>query len=303
MPNDDRFRFDLRDEEPEVSFKEEELRQRIAALNRRVSFLTLALPLLLALALYAGYHDLVQRAAKAQGAELRSVEKVVGETEQKLAEANQKLGAFEARQAAFESSMTLKMESVQKTFQELRDEVRKSEAEKDKAVALKAEKKDLAETAARTEAALAAIQKEQQSLGRELQALAPFREELGSAAGLRNDISALGGRLQRLENALGKDLTGMAGYLERTKTDLEKIKTDLSNLQSRKIDREAVELENLKTKRLYQMALDQEVGRIDKTLTNLQRRLDQLEKAFGVRSGSGPTLPPLTGGIKEQPIE
>ena len=94
----------------------------------------------------------------------------------------------------------------------------------------------------------------------------------------------------------------MAGYIERTKGDIEKIKTDVAALQTRKLDREAMDLEVLKTKRLYQMALDQEVGRIDRSLTTLQRRLDQVEKAFGARS-SAPALPPLTGGVKEQPLE
>jgi DNA repair exonuclease SbcCD ATPase subunit len=296
MPEEDRFRFDLRDEEPEVSFNEEALRQRIATLNRRLSFLVLVLPLLLAIALYAGYQDLAQRTAKTQSAELRSVEKVT-------AEADQKMTAFETRLADFESALTIKTESEQKSVQALKDELRKGEAEIEKLGALKAEKKDLAEAATRTEAAMATLQKDLQTLGRELQALAPFREELGSAAALRNDISSLSSRLQRLENVLGKDLTGLAGYLERTKNDLEKIKTDLTNLQARKVDREAVELETLKTKRLYQMALDQEVARIDKTLAGLQRRLDQLEKAFGARSGSSPPLPPLTGGIKEQVVE
>jgi hypothetical protein len=51
------------------------------------------------------------------------------------------------------------------------------------------------------------------------------------------------------------------------------------------------------------MALEQEIGRVDKTLGTLQRRMDQVEKAFGARSTTSPPLPPLTGGIKEQPIE
>ena len=110
-------------------------------------------------------------------------------------------------------------------------------------------------------------------------------------------------RLQKLENSLGKDLTGLAGYMDRTKADLEKIRTDVANLQSRKLDREAMDLEVLKAKRLFQMALDQEIGRIDKSLSTLQRRLDQVEKAFGTRSAPSPSLPPLSGGIKEQPIE
>jgi hypothetical protein len=63
-----------------------------------------------------------------------------------------------------------------------------------------------------------------------------------------------------------------------------------------------MDLEALKAKRLYQMALDQEISRIDKTLNALQRRLEQLERAFGSKSAA-PPQPPLTGGIKEQPVE
>ncbi|HSV93664.1 MAG TPA: hypothetical protein VLH81_11335, partial [Desulfobacterales bacterium] len=184
----------------------------------------------------------------------------------------------------------------------LQEELRKIQARVDATDAgvqasatAKVDRKEIVELTARTDAALAAF-------GKDLQALAPFREELGSAAALRGEVGKVSERLQKLENSLGKDLTGLAGYIERTKGELEKIKADVTGLQSRKLDREAMDLEVLKTKRLYQMALDQEVGRIDRSLATLQRRLDQVEKAFGARS-SAPALPPLTGGVKEQPLE
>jgi hypothetical protein len=76
----------------------------------------------------------------------------------------------------------------------------------------------------------------------------------------------------------------------------------LNSLQTRKLDREAVDLEVLKAKRIYQLALDQEISRIDKALNALQRRLEQVERAFGSKS-TAPSLPPLTGGITERPVE
>jgi DNA repair exonuclease SbcCD ATPase subunit len=254
-----------------------------------LSFVTLLLPCLLAVALYVGYQDLVLRAARTQGSELRSAERLAAEADQKWAE----LGA---RLTDIEAALTARVDAAQKSVQAVQEELRKGESGIDKAVAAKADKKELADATARIDAALAAVQKD-------LQALAPFREELGQAAALRGEVASVSARLQKLENSLGKDLTGLAGYMDRTKSDLEKIRADLAGLQGRKIDREALDLENLKTKRLYQMALDQEVGRIDKILGTLQRRLDQLEKAFGARSGAAPSLPPLTGGIKEQSVE
>jgi len=289
MADKDRFRFNLEDDEPEVPSNEEELKRRIAKLGNRLSFVTLLLPCLLAVALYVGYQDLVLRTAKTQGSELRSAERLAAEADQKWAE----LGA---RLTDIEAALTARVDAAQKSVQAVQEELRKGESGIDKVVAAKADKKELADATVRIDAALAGVQKD-------LQALAAFREELGQAAALRAEVTSVSTRLQKLENSLGKDLTGLAGYMDRTKSDLEKIRADLAGLQSRKIDREALDLENLKMKRLYQMALDQEVGRIDKTLGTLQRRLDQLERAFGARSGAAPSLPPLTGGIKEQPVE
>ena len=61
---------------------------------------------------------------------------------------------------------------------------------------------------------------------KDLQGLAPFREELGSASALRNDVASVSARLQKLENSLGKDLTGLAGYMDRNKAELTQIKTN-----------------------------------------------------------------------------
>jgi len=296
MADQDRFRFSLEDEEPEIPSHEEELKRRIAKLGNRLSFVTLLLPCLLAVALYVAYQDLVVRTARTQGAEMRSVERVA-------AEADEKLAALGTRLADIEAALSARVDAAEKSVQALQEELRKGESGLDKVVALKADKKELADATTRIDAALDVVQKDVQTATRELQALAPFREELGSAAALRGEVNSVSARLQKLENSLGKDLTGLAGYMDRTKADLEKIKADLANLQTRKIDRETLDLEILKSKRLYQMALDQEIGRIDKTLGTLQRRLDQLEKAFGTRSAPSSSLPPLTGGIKEQPVE
>lgn len=296
MADQDRFRFNLGDEEPEIPSHEEELKRRIARLGNRLSFVTLLLPCLLAIALYMAYQDLVLRTARTQGAEVRSVERFA-------AEADEKMAALGTRLADIEAALTARVDAAQKSVQAVQEELRKGEAGIDKVGASKADKKELADATARTDAALAAVQKDLQTVTRELQALAPFREELGNAAALRAEVGSVSARLQKLENSLGKDLTGLAGYMDRTKADLEKIRTDVANLQSRKLDREAMDLEVLKAKRLFQMALDQEIGRIDKSLSTLQRRLDQVEKAFSTRSAPSPSLPPLSGGIKEQPIE
>ena len=294
MANQDRFRFDPGDEETELIAPDDELQKRVKRLSQRMSFMTLLLPALLALVVYVAYSDLAQRLLHSHSSGLQSLEKRAVDVEQKTESLTARLGDAE--------TALLKLGDVQTSLQALREELRKSDAAVEKIGTVKADRKEIEDAVHRHETTLGAMNKDLQGLTKELQSLAPLREELGASANLRNELQSLSARLQKLETSLGKDLTGLAGYMERTKTDMEKLKSDLGSLQSRKMDREAMELETLKTKRLYQLALDQEIGRIDKALTALQRRLEQVEKTFGTKSGA-PSLPPLTGGITEKPIE
>lgn len=294
MANQDRFRFEPGDEENELAAVDDELQKRVKQLSQRMSFVTLLLPALLAVVVYVAYHDLTLRLARTQKSDLKPVENLLADLGQKIASTSARLGEIEAT--------LLKLPDLQNGLQALRDELQKSDAAMEKIGAVKADRKEIEEAVHRHETTLAALSKEVQALTKELQTLAPLREEMGTGATLRSEIQSLAARLQKLEASLGKDLTGLAGYMDRSKSDLDKLKAELSGLQSRKLDRESMELELLKAKRLHQSALDQEIGRIDRNLTALQRRLEQLEKAFGAKSGT-PLMPPLTGGFTEKPIE
>ncbi|MCU0562898.1 MAG: hypothetical protein MUE48_02985 [Desulfobacterales bacterium] len=302
MADQDRFRFKIGDDEPDLALHDEELKRRVGKLGQRVSFLTLLLPCLLAIGGYVAYRDLRLRATQVQTIEIESFERRTTEVDQKLSALATRMGEFEAGVAARVDGLRGSLAALQEELRKIQARVDAVDAGVQVSATAKVDRKEIAELTARTEAALAAFGKDLQVVAKDVQALAPFREELGSAAALRGEVGKVSERLQKLENSLGKDLTGLAGYVERTKNDLEKIKSDVAGLQARKLDREAMDLETLKTKRLYQMALDQEVGRIDRSLATLQRRLDQVEKAFGARS-SAPALPPLTGGVKEHPLE
>jgi DNA repair exonuclease SbcCD ATPase subunit len=302
MMEQDKFRFQLGEEEPEPPAIDEALQRRVHKLSQRMSFLTLMLPCLIALVIYVAYRDINLRVAQTQHSELQSVDRLAKDLEQKSA-------ALLARVTELEAAVGAKLDEVSKSVPALQEGIKKAEAAVERHNTDKADKKELQESAARVDTALAALSKDLQGLTREvqgltkdLQALAPFREELGSASALRNDVTSVSARLQKLENSLGKDLTGLAGYMDRNKAELTQIKTELANLQSRKLDRESTDLEILKAKKSYQTALDQEMSRIEKTLSAIQRRLDQIERAFASPAAKG-TAPAAPGGIREQPLE
>ena len=302
MMEEDKFRFQLGEEETEPPAIDEALQRRVRTLGQRMSFLTLMLPCLIALVLYVAYRDINLRMAKTQHSELQSVDRIAADLEQKTA-------ALLARVSEHEAIVGAKLDEASKSVFALHEGINKAEAAVERHTTDKADKKELQDAAARVDAALAALSKDMQGLAREvqgltkdLQGLAPFREELGSASALRNDVNGVAARLQKLENSLGKDLTGLAGYMDRNKAELTQIKTELANLQSRKLDRESTDLEILKAKKSYQTALDQEMSRIEKTLSTIQRRLDQIERAFASPAARG-TAPATPGGIREQPLE
>ncbi len=301
MMEQDKFRFQLGEDEPEPPAIDEALQRRVHKLSQRMSFLTLMLPCLIALVLYVAYRDISLRVAQTQHSELQSVDRLAADLQLKS-------DALLARVSELEATVGAKLDDASKSVFALQEGIKKTEAAVERQNTDKADKKELQDSAARVDAALAVLSKdlqghtrEVQGLTKDLQALAPFREELGSASALRNDVASVSARLQKLENSLGKDLTGLAGYMDRNKTELTQIKTELANLQSRKLDRESTDLEILKAKKSYQTALDQEISRIEKTLSAIQRRLDQIERAFAPPArGTAPAAP---GAIREQPLE
>ena len=302
MMEQDKFRFQIGEEEPEPPAIDETLQRRVRTLSQRMSFLTLMLPCLIALVIYVAYRDINLRVAQTQHIELQSVDRLAADLQQKTA-------ALLTRVSELEATVGAKLDEVSKSVPALQEGIKKAEAGVERHTTEKVDKKELENSAARADAALAVLSKDLQGLTREvqgltkdLQGLAPFREELGSASALRNDVNSVSARLQKLENSLGKDLTGLAGYMDRNKAELTQIKTELANLQSRKLDRESTDLEILKAKKSYQTALDQEMSRIEKTLSAIQRRLDQIERAFAPPAARG-TAPAAPGSIREQPLE
>jgi chromosome segregation ATPase len=297
MMEQDKFRFQLGEEEPERPAIDEALQRRVHKLSQRMSFLTLMLPCLIAIVLYVAYRDIKLRVSQTQHIELQSVDRLAADLEQKTA-------ALLARVSELEATVGAQLDEASKSVFALQEGIKKAQAALERHNTDKADKKELDDSAARVDAVLAALSKDLQGLTREVQGLAPFREELGSASALRNDVNGVSARLQKLENSLGKDLTGLAGYLDRNKAELTQIKTELAKLQSRKLDGESIDLEILKAKKSYQTALDQEMSRIEKTLSTIHRRLDQIERAFAAPAARGSQAAPAApGGIREQPLE
>jgi chromosome segregation ATPase len=302
MADQDKFRFHLGNDEPEAPAVDEALQRRVHKLGQRLSFLTLVLPSMLAVVVFLAYREIDLRIAQTQTSDTRAAERVAADVELKT-------GDLRERLAELEASVNARVQGLQTGVDAMQPLLRKAEAAVEALQAAKADKTELGEAATRIDAALAATGKSLQELSttvqavnKDLQALAPFREELGNAAAVRAELGRLAARLQNLENSLGKDLTGVAGFVERSRTELAQIKADLAKVQAERSDRNYVDLEILKAKKINQTALEQEMSRIEKLLNGQQRRIDQLERAFSTPAGRT-SPPPAPGAIREQPLQ
>ncbi|MFO7706813.1 MAG: hypothetical protein R6V84_01485 [Desulfobacterales bacterium] len=301
MADPEKFRFQLGDEEPEAPAVDEALQRRVRKLGQRMSFLALVLPCLLAVVVYLAYREIEVRVTQARSSGAQTAERVAVELEQRTAELRE-------RMAELDASVAARLEGMRAGVDGLQLEAKRA-AEAVESLQAKAGKPEWGEAVARIDASIAsnakAVQElstQTQALNKDLQALAPFREELGSVAAMRAELGRLSARLQTLENSLGKDLTGVAGFMERNKAELAQVKADLAKVQSGRADREYVDLEILKAKKAQQTALEQEMARIEKILSGLQRRVDQVERAFSSPAGRNPA-PPSPSAIREQPLQ
>jgi uncharacterized protein YlxW (UPF0749 family) len=92
----DKFRFQLGEEEPEPPAIDEALQRRVRRLSQRMSFLTLMLPCLIALVIYVAYRDLNQRVAQTQHSEIQSVDRLASDLQQKTADLLARVSELEA---------------------------------------------------------------------------------------------------------------------------------------------------------------------------------------------------------------
>ncbi len=114
MTEQDKFRFQLGDEESEPPAIDEALQRRVHKLSQRMSFLTLMLPCLIALVIYVAYRDISLRVAQTQYSELQSVDRLA-------ADLKLKTDAMLARVTELETAVGAKLDEVSKSVPALQE--------------------------------------------------------------------------------------------------------------------------------------------------------------------------------------
>jgi len=265
------FKFDDDNEEFSDSLYQEEIKDlRVEKLTQRVTIITILIPCLIGVILYVAYRDLTGRVTKSEYSGSKVVENLSKELEEKFK-------TLSARYSDHQASMTAKISAIEKAttglvenLDRLKDNLNNTEETLKSIAASKVDKNDQADALKKINDSFIPIRKE-------LEALAPVRKELDAVS---SGIQALDQNLSQKWSSLSATLTSLSANVVKTTDDLSRVQSSLATMSDQQIDKNAVELEILKARKIYERTLDQEIIKIDKRLETVSLKIRQLEKGL-----------------------
>ena len=284
------FKFNGDDEEEPDSeqkiYQEEARDRRVEKLSHRVTIISILIPVLIGVIFYIAYREITGRVSQSQDTGAMEIQNLSSQLEENFAKLSVKYGELEA-------ALTQKLEALEKVDRSMKANLKQAEDTVAKINATKVDKKD-------QEDAIAKIDK----------ALNPIRQELKTIKSVTTDLQTQNNDLKQQLAALSANLTRLSASTEKTlkesatihTKELTAIQSELSSLSGRKMDKEALQLELLKARKLFQRDLDVTKSAIDKRLASMLRKIKDLEKVVQAPLNSTGTSGP-TGGIVEQEIK
>ena len=284
------FKFNGDDEEEPDSeqtiYQEEARDRRVEKLSHRVTIISILIPVLIGVIFYIAYREITGRVSQSQDTGAMEIQNLSSQLEENFAKLSVKYGELEA-------ALTQKLEALEKVDRSMKANLKQAEDTVAKINATKVDKKD-------QEDAIAKIDK----------ALNPIRQELKSIKSVTTDMQTQTKDLKQQLAALSANLNQLSASTEKTlkesaaihTKELTAIQSELSTLSGRKMDKDALQLELLKARKLFQRDLDTTKSAIDKRLTSMLRKIKDLEKVVQAPLSSAGTSG-QTSDIVEQEIK
>ena len=281
------FKFKGDDDEPvseQTLYQEESKDRRVEKLSHRVTIISILIPVIIGAVFYFTYRDINSRVSQSQDTGAMEIQNLSSQLEEKYS-------TLLAKYNDLETSFAQKMEALEKVDKTIKGNLKEAEETVNKINATKADKKDQQDAIAKIDTALAPIRKE-------LEALGP----------LRSDLNAVTAELASFNTNLQPQMAALSANVDKTLKDLTQMRSEISNLSERKLDRDDLELELLKSRKSYQRDLDLTKAAIDKRLNSILEKIKDLEKVTRApvaapKSAGGAASQGTAGGIVEQEIK
>jgi chromosome segregation ATPase len=272
------FKFEGNDEpvSEQTIYQEEAKDRRLEKLGHRVTIISILIPVIIGAVFYIAYRNVSSRVSQGQDTGAMEIQNLSAQLEEKYT-------ALLAKTGDLEASLTEKLAALEKANSTIKESLKEAEDTVNKINATKVDKKDQQDAIAKIDTALVPIHKE-------LEALVP----------LRSDLNAVTAQVASLSKNLQQQMTELSANVDRTLKDLTQIRSEVSALSERKLDRDDLELELLKARKSYQRDLDLNKAAIDKRLDSILEKIKSLEKV-----AQAPLAAPKSAGgsIVEQEIK
>lgn len=255
---DDTTRFTIRDgeAEPDSMYMADAENLRIEKLSTRVTLVAVLIPCLLVIVLVVAYLDIKNRVINTQNTGSMGVQNLSKDLESRFSN-------LSLKQAKLESQLAENTENLKNTSAALQVNLKKSTTELKRIAAAKPDQSALAAVAKKTEASIAALQK---------------------------DMADLNATFSKFDEELAAQILLMADGLKKDQGRLEAIENQTRQLDSEKLSRESMEL-TLRLERLgLQEMVKDKIREVEKKLAAIRKQLDTLNKRLDaqVRRASPP---------------
>ena len=277
------------DEEPDSEqtiYREEARDRRVEKLSHRVTIISILIPVLIGVIFYIAYREITGRVSQSQDTGAMEIQNLSSKLEENFDKLSVKYSELEA-------ALSQKLEALEKVDRSMKANLKQAEDTVAKINASKVDKKD-------QEDAIAKIDK----------ALNPIRQEIKTIKAATTDVQAQNNDLKQQLDALSANLIKLSASTEKTlkesaalhTKELTAIQSELSTLSGKKMDKDSLQLELLKARKLFQRDLDVTKAAIDKRLSSMLRKIKDLEKVVQAPLSSSGTSG-QTGSIVEQEIK
>jgi len=265
------FKFRIDEESPYAILQDEAKDSRIEKLSKRITLISLLIPLLIGAVLAFVYFDLKSRLDKISGTESTGVSRLSKDLESRFS-------ILSIKQAKLENLLNKKISSIEKEFSSFKPNLKKTEKRIDvtnkNIKSLNTSKYDLDKDIN------AALDK---TLGKFDKTLDPIRKDLGDVKSniksidkrFKQDLAKLAGAVNSANNGLVK----LIETVDETDKEIKRIKREISSQPVGEIDQRALDLRLKKERRSYIKLLIQIRENLESKIAAIQRKLNNIKKS------------------------
>ena len=271
-----KFNISINEENPDSQFQEEIQDLRIKKLSSKITLTLILIPCLTGVILFTAFLDIKKRFDIIHDTEATKVQGLSKDLESRFS-------SLSVQYAKFEDSFAKKISSIKKTASSLTADLKEAKKEIKKINSSKTDKKEFTKTIDKIDKTLARISKDMKDSASEIKVID-----------------------EKFDNKLAK----LVEAVDKTKIELNKLRTDISDLSSTKIDKKELDIVLKNKEKIYLQNLSRTTKNFNNKIESIEKKIkttilssSSVSKQVSVKKPASKVVVPESGDIIEQDLE